>query len=751
MNGLNSTDNKFLNLQSDYLNLFTESGMSWCLTDEITRRRMVKGILQESLLDQILVSNDALVTSYKILSPLGKSDHVTMKIDLGISLVNTNCNSEKVVIMKPVWSKLSSIEIVEYSIKNVDWNYSSANLTVEEMWEELQGKLNGITNIVPTARFDCNNRPLKPPWSTSSLKRMRKNKDKAWDSFDLSPCKENLEYALMKQGVYSNEEFRLKYNYEKKLTANLKNNSKGFYSYLRNKRKLKSGVPSLEEPDGSCTNTAIGRAEVLAETFSNVFVEEPLGPLPELDQEDNNISDILINSDIVKKELGRLNCFKSTGPDGIHPKLFKSLSDDPRFVNAIVMLFRKCTDLGTLPKVWKTANVTALFKSGSKKLPSNYRPVSLTCVLCKVYEQIIRSNIVEFLESKITKDQHGFMKNKSCLTNLLETFDCIIDLLESDVPVDLIYFDFSKAFDRVPHYRLLYKLENLGIKGSLLNVIKDFLTDRTFKVSVDGKFSTIKNILSGIPQGSVLGPLLFLIYINDLPNCVSSLVKLFADDLKLIANAQDKSLVEKDLRSLEHWESIWLLEFNHDKCKVLHTNIISNPCHEYILDGERIKVSDQEKDLGVLTSDTLLWNDQINSCISKANKLICWITRNLINKDKSVMVPVYKTLIRPQLEYCVQLWNPAPEHGNWSLILKIEGVQRRFTRMIDGVGLLPYSERLGNLKLTTLIERRLRGDLIEVFKAKSNISDINGVFNFSRSGCNLVSSLNSYNTWCVTY
>ena len=192
------------------------------------------------------------------------------------------------------------------------------------------------------------------------------------------------------------------------------------------------------------------------------------------------------------------------------------------------------------------------------------------------------------------------------------------------------------------------------------------------------------------------------------------------------------------------WSSIWLLDFNYDKCKVLHTDINSNHKFEYHLNGNIIKVADHEKDLGVLTSDTLLWTDQITSCISRANRLICWITRNLINREKSVMLPVYKTLIRPQLEYCVQLWNPAPEHGNWSLILKIEGVQRRFTRMIDGVGLLPYSERLEILKLTTLIERRTRGDLIEVFKARSGFSDMSGVFNFGRSGWNLVSSMNNY-------
>ena len=131
--------------------------------------------------------------------------------------------------------------------------------------------------------------------------------------------------------------------------------------------------------------------------------------------------------------------------------------------------------------------------------------------------------------------------------------------------------------------------------------------------------------------------------------------------------------------------------------------------------------SEQEKDLGVITSGTLLWNDQISACINKANKMICWITRNLISREKVLMLRIYKALVRPHLEYCVQLWNPAPEHGNWSTILKIEGVQRRFTCMIDEVGLLPYSE---------------------VFKSKKDLSNINGVLRFGRSGLNIISKSN---------
>ena len=245
-------------------------------------------------------------------------------------------------------------------------------------------------------------------------------------------------------------------------------------------------------------------AEALAEAFSSVFVHEPESlpsvERPEVESESDILSDIDITFDKVKHQLESLNCFKSFGPDGVHPKLLKSLANDSSFVEAVVKLFRECTDSGVLPKVWKSASVSALFKSGSKTDPLNYRPVSLTCILCKVYEKILRDDILAFVENKISPHQHGFVKGKSCLSNMLETMDYVMDLLEQGIPVDLLYFDFKKAFDTVPHNRLLLKLECLGISGKVLDVIKDFLEDRTFRVSVQGKFSSWKNILSGIPQ-----------------------------------------------------------------------------------------------------------------------------------------------------------------------------------------------------------------------------------------------------------
>ena len=248
-----STINKSLLQQLEFMDAFNQLGLSWGLVNEITRCRMVQGVLQKSLLDQVLYTNDALVSSVKLLSNLGKSDHLSLKIELGISLNKPTSHSETVV-KKPSWSKVLPSNILKYSVENVNWDYSSDNISSEMMWNELSEKLDGFSGIVPVSRFDSRNRPLNLPWSNSALKRMRKNKDAAWNCFIESPTKENYSYAFLKDKLYSDEEFRLKSNYEKKLTNNLKTNCKGFYSYLRNKRQLKTGVPTLERDDGSRTS-----------------------------------------------------------------------------------------------------------------------------------------------------------------------------------------------------------------------------------------------------------------------------------------------------------------------------------------------------------------------------------------------------------------------------------------------------------------------------------------------------------------
>jgi hypothetical protein len=735
--GLVGNNKSFLN-QEIFINMFNEAGLSWYFTTETTRRRIVKETLQESLLDQVLYTNDALITNCTSLSPLGKSDHVSVLVELGVSL-GTDYIKEK--ISKPSWGKITADDILTYSVKNINWDFSCSN-DIQEMWDELHGKLEAVASIVPATSVYRNNRPVKLPWDTSALKRMRKNKDKAWTDFDIEPTNINLSNASSKQLIFEKEEVKAKIRYEKKITANLKSNCKSFYSYLRNKRKVKTSIPTLDKEDGSRTNSAAESAEVLASAFSSVFVREPLGPLPEsVSKNSNVISDIIITFDSVKRELLKLNIFKSTGPDGHHPKLLKSLAGDNSFVTALTKLFSTCSDTGTLPEVWKSASVVALFKKGSKSDPLNYRPVSLTCILCKVYEQFVRSHVLEFLEDLISKHQHGFVKGKSCLSNLLETFDSIFNLIDEGAPVDLFYFDFSKAFDSVPHYRLLNKLENLGIRGQVLDVIRDFICNRTMKVCVEGEISERKYVWSGVPQGSVLGPLLFVLYINDLPENIKNKIKIFADDVKLIGDASKHDTIVNDLKELEVWESIWLLKFNASKCKVMHVDFNDNPHFDYFINGVLLEETEQEKDLGVLTHSSLLWNEQIKTSISKANQMICWITRNLIIRDKTVMIAIYKALIRPHLEYCVQLWNPVAAHGSWGIILELESVQRRFTRLINEVGTLPYSRRLEILNLTTLAERRLRGDLIEAFKVISGLADYgSGMFGISRSGLNLVSS-----------
>ena len=256
--------------------------------------------------------------------------------------------------------------------------------------------------------------------------------------------------------------------------------------------------------------------------------------------------------------LQNIDISKSSGPDNVHPKLLKSLSMSANFVKAVTDLFKACASTGTIPKRWKEAHIVSLYKKGNKRDTLNYRLVSLTSILCKLYEELVRKHLLGHIENKIIDCQHGFVDRKSCFSNLLESIDSVLSLLDQGCPVDVLYMDFCQAFDSVPHHRLLTKMEAMGITGKNLAIINNFPSDRTMRTNVGGFLSTLRKVVSGVPQGSVLGPLLFVIFINDLHGDLSNKCKLFADDLKLIVDASNILSINKNINAL-------VAEFNPEK------------------------------------------------------------------------------------------------------------------------------------------------------------------------------------------
>ena len=546
---------------------------------------------------------------------------------------------------------------------------------------------------------------------------MKKCKDAAWTKFDNDPTMVLFNTASFEQRMYQNAEVKAKIKYENKVTKCFKANCKPLFNYLKSKSVLRKTVERLKRDDGTETNSPSETAEVLADFFQSVFKPEPFGPLPEeCFKEINNDyfwSKFMVHPESVAKILGSLDINKAMGPDSVHPRLLRYLSEDGSFVDAVVLLLSACASERCIPEIWKTATVVALHKKGSVHNPNEYRPVSLTCIMCKVYEKLIREYILDGIEAVLSSKQHGFMRGRSCLSNLLETMDAVNDLLAEGGCADILYFDFSKAFDSVPHHRLLVKLKNFGIPDDILGIVENFLAGRSMRVKVGDEYSELKYILSGVPQGSVLGPLLFLLFVNDLPEGIKSIIKLFADDVKMIVNPFNNLIA--DLQLLELWEAQWCLKFNVDKCMVMQVGTC-NPKNQYLFGGVPLRCVDSEKDLGVTFNTSFNFEDHVRNSIAKANGTLAWLTRSMISREPSVMLGLYKSLIKPHIEYCSQAWAPMARHGNWSLILELESVQRSFTRMIDGVGLMTYRERLDKLKLTTLLERRVRGDLIEMFK-----------------------------------
>ena len=434
------------------------------------------------------------------------------------------------------------------------------------------------------------------------------------------------------------------------------------------------------------------------------------------DFDGETLSTAEITPEIVWRKLVDLNPNKSPGPDKWHPHFIRELADVICIPLSIILNKSLKEDVH---KTWLKAIITAIYKKGVKSMPENYRPVSLTSVISKIMESIIRDAIISHMTDNdlISDAQHGFVPGRNCLTQLLICMEDWTNMLEKREVFDLIYTDFSKAFDSVPHQRLYIKLHNIGIRGHILKWIKSLLTGRTQCVSVEGEISTWSEVTSGIPQGSVIGPLLFVIFINDMPDEVKhNVCKLFADDCKLYGAKLLNGKTKSDLEQLEQWSYKWQLPFNTKKCKTMHFGN-TNSKQSYSLNGHILETSSQEKDLGVIVDVDLKFHVHTASVIKKANQLLGVIKRSYKSRDPHTILLLYKSMIRTHLEYGNTIWGPHYQTD----IVKVEGVQRRVTKLISGMKDIPYQERLKALNLPSLQYRRKRGNMIVMYKIINGI------------------------------
>lgn len=418
--------------------------------------------------------------------------------------------------------------------------------------------------------------------------------------------------------------------------------------------------------------------------FSSVFTQEDHSTTPPLvDADYQYMSPIEISVSGIAALINNLKISTSAGIDDINTKILKSTVIHSS--NILFHIFRQSLSTGEIPRDWKIGKIIPIFKSGDKTNAQNYRPISLTSVPCKILEHIIVSAVAQHLDSNnfFFSNQHGFRKGFSCETQLLEFTNELLHNMDENFQTDCIFLDFSKAFDRVAHSRLIGKITSLNLDSLTTSWLRNFLSFRKQFTVVNGHSSPFSDVLSGVPQGSVLGPLLFLIYINDLPSNITSTIRLFADDCiiyRKIRSPADLLALQRDLDHVTAWCSSWQMSLNTEKCKLMtFSRKKSNSSFNYMLDNSLVSQVSSYKYLGVHFSCNLSWSTHIQKITAKASRTLGYLKRNLHGTPATTRKLAYQTFVRPQLEYASSIWSPHQAY----LINSLESVQNRAARFIS--------------------------------------------------------------------
>ena len=696
------------------------------LVDEPTR------VTQDSstILDQFITNIPLCVTDVSVLPPVSKNDHCTITMKCMFRVV------AGAAYKRIMWNyKETNFDLYRYAIaqNNFDECFSSDCIdAVCQSWTDkvMEIALRTIKHKTVTVRTK------DKPWYTSRLRTLKRKKDRlhnvaknnktshSWDRY-----KEARNDYFLKVKLAQSEHENKRYE---AISRNENINTKKWWQILKQVYQCNDifeSIPPLENGQDIITNNT-----EKANLFNNYFcqasvIDESNSAVPEairILQDDFDLTDIFITDQDVKDQIAQLDISKAYGPDGISPTLITQAGD--KMITLLRKLFNLSLRMQKVPKLWKQANVIPIHKKDKKSDVSNYRPISLISVVSKIFEKVIFKYVYNHLHDNfiISSYQSGFLPGKSTTTQLLEVYHLFCRAVDDGKELRVVFLDISKAFDRVWHAGLIYKLHQSGISSNLLNWFRNYLSDRQQRVVVHGQSSEWSSIKAGVPQGSVLGPLLFLLYINDISNAVQHChIRLFADDTCLfieVDNREDAAAkINEDLDALYQWSLDWLVSFSEPKTKALtisnKKDFNKNP--PIAMNNILIEEVQSFKYLGLTFTRNLRWNNHVDKVATNAQKRLNAMMPLKFKISRKSLEIMYKSFVMPVLEYGLIVWGGTYDTD----ILKLEKIQIDALRLITGA--TARSNIVALYEETAFVPLRERIDhlsLIMLFKIHHNIA-----------------------------